>query len=317
MDSVSTYTCKLNESQSEKLKQILNTGNYLIYDVPYSVIAARKENLNIVLYKSGKLVVQGKETKDFVEFILEPKLLFPESPALYNNTKQSPIIPHIGVDESGKGDFFGPLCIAGVYIDQKICHAWEGKGIQDSKNIKSDKKIAQIAQIIRTTPDIVQNVVVIGNEAYNRLHSKIKNINQLLAWGHARVIENLMGNSYQMIPPPQKAISDQFAATKKTVEQALMQQGRSLQLEQMHKAESDIAVAAASILARDEFVKRLNRLSEQYKIHFPKGATNVISTGREFVKKYGENALSLVAKIHFRTTQQCLSLTSIDSNNLL
>ena len=209
------------------------------------------------------------------------------------------------------------ISFAGVYINQKICHAWEGKGIQDSKNIKSDKKIAQIAQVIRTTPGIVQNVVVVGNEAYNRLYSKIKNINQLLAWGHARVIENLMGNSYQMIPPPQKAISDQFAATKKTVEQALMQQGRSLQLEQMHKAESDIAVAAASILARDEFVKRLNKLSEQYKIHFPKGATNVISTGREFVKKYGENALSLVAKIHFRTTQQCLSLTSIDSNNLL
>ena len=85
MDSVSTYTCKLNESQSEKLKQILNTENYLIYDVPYSLIAARKENLNIVLYKSGKLVVQGKETKDFVEFVLEPRLLFPESSGLYNN----------------------------------------------------------------------------------------------------------------------------------------------------------------------------------------------------------------------------------------
>jgi hypothetical protein len=88
--------------------------------------------------------------------------------------------------------------------------------------------------------------------------------NRLLAWGHARVIENLMLQRHRMEPLPVRAISDQFATEKATVAKALMSLGREIELVQRHKAEDDLAVAAASILARDEFVRRLQKLDEQY-----------------------------------------------------
>ncbi len=130
--------------------------------------------------------------------------------------------------------------------------------------------------------------VVIGNEAYNRLYAKMKSVNTLLAWGHARVIENLLGKRYQMNPPPVKAISDQFAASKSVIEKALMAQGKELQLVQRHKAEEDIAVAAASILARDEFVKGLAKLEKQFEMKLPKGASAAVdAAAKKFVEERG------------------------------
>src|SRR4030095_9962218 len=117
------------------------------------------------------------------------------------------LLPRIGVDESGKGDFFGPLCVAGVYINQSVVKVWKDSGIRDSKNISSDKKTGDLAKLIRQTPVCVTSVVPIGNEAYNRLHAKMKSVNAVLAWGHARVIENLMGQRPRVNPPPAGAIS--------------------------------------------------------------------------------------------------------------
>jgi ribonuclease HIII len=94
------------------------------------------------------------------------------------------------VDESGKGDFFGPMCVAGVYVNETVLRGWQDKGIRDSKSIGSDRRIAELADIIRKTPGCVNSVVPIGNEAYNRLHTKLGSVNAILAWGHARVIEN-------------------------------------------------------------------------------------------------------------------------------
>ena len=302
------YTCKLTEPQAERLEALLRQSNYEPQEVPFAISAARAEGLNIVLYKSLKLVIQGKRTAEFIEFTLEPEIL-QEARIGYEDTLNPELYQaRIGVDESGKGDFFGPLCIAGVYANEAALRTWEKEGIQDSKKIKSDRQIATLAQLVRETPGVVQNVVAIGNEAYNRLHKNMKTVNQVLAWGHARVIENLLEQSFQMLPPPVKAISDQFAGTRATVERALMRLGRTLPLEQLHKAESDLAVAAASILARDEFVRRLRQMGERYQFTFPKGATAVIEPGKEFIKLHGPDALPLVAKMHFRTSYQVLGL---------
>src|SRR4030095_627170 len=218
--------------------------------------AAEKEKTNVVFYKSGKLVVQGKGTQEFVEFVLEPEILKQARLGYEMELNPDLLLPRIGVDESGKGDFLGPLCVAGVYINEAVVKAWKDSGVRDSKNISSDKRIGDLAKLIRQTPGCITTVVPIGNEAYNRLYAKVKSVTSLLAWGHARVIENLMGQRHRMNPPPAKAISDQFASTKATVEKALMKMGRELELVQRHKAEEDIAVAAASILARHEFVTR-------------------------------------------------------------
>jgi ribonuclease HIII len=263
----------------------------------------------VVFYDSGKLVVQGKGTQEFVEFVLEPEVL--QQAKLGYETVLNPelLLPRIGVDESGKGDFFGPMCVAGVYVNEAVLTAWKDAGVRDSKNISSDKKISDLAKLIKDTPGCVTTVVPIGNEAYNRLYAKMRSVNNVLAWGHARVIENLMGQRHRMNPPPVKAISDQFAASKSVVEKALMSMGRELELVQRHKAEEDLAVAAASILARDEFVKRLAGLGKDYGVELPKGAgTNVDAVAKELFAQHGVGVLEKISKMHFRTALRAQGL---------
>ena len=309
MKPLTIYTRKLTAEQATTLQTCLEARRYEFRVVPYARFAGEKEKTNVVFYESGKLVVQGKGTQEFVEFVLEPEVLL-EARLGYEAVLNPDLwLPRIGVDESGKGDFFGPLCIAGVYVNEAVVKAWQDKGVRDSKNISSDKKISDLAELIRTTPGCVTTVVPIGNEAYNRLHAKMRSVNAVLAWGHARVIENLMGQKHRMNPPPVRAISDQFAASKSVIEKALMSLGRSIELVQRHKAEEDLAVAAASILARDEFVKRLASLGGDFGVELPKGAgANVDALAKELFSSHGLGALARVAKMHFRTALRAQGL---------
>lgn len=309
MKALTSYTSTLTEPQAAALQSWLQAHGYQFRQVPYARFAAEKDKTNVVFYQSGKLVVQGKGTQEFIEFVLEPEIL--KEARLGYEAVLSPelLLPRLGVDESGKGDFFGPLCIAGVYVNEPVVNAWKDAGVRDSKNISSDKRIKELAELIRNTPGCVTTVVPIGNEAYNRLYAKMRSVNTLLAWGHARVIENLMGQKHRMNPPPVRAISDQFAANKETVAKALMSLGRSLELVQKHRAEADLAVAAASILARHEFVTRLAALEKQFGMKLPKGASAAVdAAAREFVAKHGAESLSKVAKMHFRTALRAQGL---------
>ena len=309
MNPLTSYTCKLTDDQAAALETALSSRGFKFRAVPYARFAGEKDKINVVFYESGKLVVQGKATQEFVEFVLEPEVL--QQAKLGYETVLNPdlLLPRLGVDESGKGDFFGPLCIAGAYINAAVIKAWEGKGIRDSKNISSDKRIAELADLIRQTPGCVTSVVPIGNEAYNRLYVKMRSVNAMLAWGHARVIENLLGQKHRMNPPPVKAISDQFAASKSVVEKALMSSGRTLELVQRHKAEEDLAVAAASILARDEFVKGLAKLEKQLETTLPKGASSAVDeAAKKIFTERGVDGLAKVAKMHFRTALRAQGL---------
>jgi ribonuclease HIII len=254
-------------------------------------------------------VVQGKGTQEFIEFILEPELLKQARLGYEAVLNPELLLPRIGVDESGKGDFFGPLCIAGAYVNENVVKAWQDAGVRDSKNVSSDRKISELAERIRKTPGCVVNTVTIGNEAYNRLYAKMKSVNAILAWGHARVIENLMGQRYQMNPVPVKAISDQFASKKEVVAKALLALGREIELVQRHRAEEDLAVAAASILARDGFVKGLAKLEKQFELELPKGASSAVDeAARKFVAERGVENLPKIAKVHFRTALRAQGL---------
>lgn len=303
------HTCKLTDEQASALDAALKARDWKPRTVPYARFAYESDKANVVFYESGKLVVQGKGTQEFVEFLLEPEILKQAKVGYETVLNPELLLPRFGVDESGKGDFFGPLCIAGVYVNEKVIEAWKDKGIRDSKNISSDKKIHELAELIRTTPGCVSDAVTVGNEAYNRLYAKMRSVNAMLAWGHARVIENLMGKRYQMDPAPVRAISDQFAASKSVIEKALMSAGRQIELVQRHKAEEDIAVAAASILARDGFVKGLERMEHQYQLKFPKGAgTAVDAVAKEFFTQRGAEELAKVSKMHFRTALRAQGL---------
>ena len=309
MKPLTSHTCKLTDDQASALNAALVARNWKPRTVPYARFAFESDKCNIVFYESGKLVVQGRGTQEFIEFVLEPEIL--KQVKLGYETVLNPdlLLPRFGVDESGKGDFFGPLCIAGVYVNEAVINDWKDKGIRDSKNISSDKKIHELADLIRKTPGCVVDTVAIGNEAYNRLYVRMKSVNAMLAWGHARVIENLMGKRYQMNPAPVRAISDQFAASKLVIEKALMTEGRQIELVQRHKAEEDIAVAAASILARDEFVKGIAKLEQQFQMKFPKGASAAVdAAAKQFVDTRGAGELAKVSKTHFRTALRAQGL---------
>jgi len=272
-------------------------------DVPYAHFGAehRGEKVNVAMYESGKLVVQGKGTTDFVQFYLEPQLLGEAKLGYEHILDPTMLEPRIGVDESGKGDFFGPLVIAGAFLNEAAAQNMMEIGVRDSKMIKSDRRIAEIAKEIRLTEGCVTDVVAIGPEKYNELHARTGNVNNILGWGHARVIENLLGR----VDSP-KAISDQFG-NKRIIEKALMERGRKIELVQRHKAESDLAVAAASIIARNEFVMRLRRLGKEYGVELPKGASTAVEeAAAQLVAKHGRDALGKVAKMHFRTSQKVL-----------
>ena len=306
---MTSYTAKLTPEQAVTLEAIVRDRGYALREVPYARFSGVKPDHNVTFYESGKLVVQGKGTKEFVEFTLEPEVVGVAKLGYEAVLSPELLHPRLGVDESGKGDFFGPLCVAGVYVNAAVIRAWQDSGIRDSKSIGSDAQIAKFAQLIRETPGCVTSVVPIGCEAYNRMHKTTGSVNRVLAWGHARVIENLMLQRDLMNPPPIRAISDQFAQDKATVSKALMSLGREIELVQRHKAEEDIAVAAASILARHEFVTRLKTLEKQFGAKLPKGASAAVeAAAKEFVAKHGAEALPKVAKMHFRTSYRVLGL---------
>lgn len=202
----------------------------------------------------------------------------------------------IGTDESGKGDYFGPLVIAGVYADPGAKKLLKAMGAADSK-LLSDLKIEKLAENIME--NCVYSIVVIGNSRYNELYAGIKNLNKLLAWGHARVIENLLEKvdcSY--------ALSDQFG-NPELIRNALMEKGKKISLEQRPRAEENVVVAAASILARNEYVKCMKKMSQEYGMEFLKGASSkVTDTAKDFMRAYGKEKLVNVAKLHFNITDK-------------
>lgn len=203
---------------------------------------------------------------------------------------------HIGVDESGKGDYFGPLVVAACFVGPE--HLAELDGVKDSKKLTDALAIKLAGNICRVCP---HKVLVIGPAKYNELYAKIGNLNKLLAWGHARAIEDVLE-----IQPCNLVISDQFADPA-GLKRQLFAKGRAVELRSMVRAESDIAVAAASILARAEFLRRLKSLGEEFGMELPKGAgAGVPEAAKRFVQKLGAEALGNVAKLHFKTTQQVL-----------
>jgi len=203
---------------------------------------------------------------------------------------------HIGVDESGKGDYFGPLVIAACYVGPE--HLAELDGVRDSKKLTDPVALRLSDNIRRFCP---HSVISIGPAKYNELYEKFRNLNKLLAWGHARAIENVLEAQ-----PAELVISDQFADPA-GLKRQLFEKGRSIRLESMVRAESDIAVAAASILARAAFLRGLKRLGEEIGVELPKGASpQVVAAGKRLVQRSGSEALRQVAKLHFKTTQNVL-----------
>ena len=302
-----TYTAPLTPQQASELENVLRRENFQFEQRPYTRAFARKEKLCVAIYEKGpKVVVQGRGTGDFVRFVLEPQILGVarcDYEELYN---PDAFEPHFGIDESGKGDFFGPLVIAGVFTDRQLAKKFQEIGVTDSKRISSDARVKTLATAIRQSL-APQDVLLIGPSRYNELYEKFgRNLNRMLAWGHARVIENLA----QKRPDCPRALSDKFANVR-VLERALMERGRLLQLDQRTKAESDLAVAAASILAREAFINWMRKAAAPRVL--PRGASaEVKKVAIEIVLEGGAQALAGLAKMHFKTASEVLQAAGAD-----
>ena len=303
------YTGKLTDAQAGELEALLRDRGWEFRAMPYARFAAKKDAVGVVFYESGKLVAQGKGTAEFIEFTLEPEILKRAELGYEEVLHPEMFTPRIGVDESGKGDFFGPLCVAAVYVNEAVVRAWKDAGIQDSKNIGSDRRIAELAELIRDTPSCECEVLALGGTNYNQRYAEERSLNPLLAKGHVSSILGLLGPSRRLVPPPEHAIVDQFAATETTIARAAKARGVKLKIIQRHKAESDVAVAAASILARNEFVMGLAKLKKEYGVEFPKGASAAVdAAAKAFFERHGASVLARVGKMHFRTALRAQGL---------
>ena len=353
MDTKTCYTFELDAAQQEKLAMVIDLGNYRPRQVPYSLMAVEGDGFNCALYekeKHGKrkLCVQGSKAQDFVEFFLEPNGVVPvtmgggvEAPA---GTPGAPAtetlaIAHGGSDESGKGDYFGPLVVACCYVDEELAeklrslrvewydskdvkHVDDG-GVRDCKLITNNVVLLRMGALVRSMLGPSRfSIVKIGPAAYNRLYAKIKNINRLLAWAHGTCIEEMLEKQ----PTCPRVVVDQFAPTETVIKRSLKERGKKIVVEQRHKAESySIAVAAASVLAREGFLRALCDMAAEVDPSakaplgvVPLGSSDprVRQLAEQMVQKEGPVWLMNHCKAHFQTTDKVLAACGRSRNEL-
>ncbi len=294
MNKPNCFSAKIDLSLKDKLETDLQSQGFTFSKPPYTIFSAKKQGLSCTLYESGSLTVQGKEMQAFIEFYLEPEILKEfrfSHPELHLN-----LTPHIGMDEAGKGDFFGPLCIAALYADSEGIRELHKMGVRDSKSF-SDDAIIKLAKKIR--PQYAHTVIRLFPLKYNELYAKFKNLNRLLAWTHVAALGDLSQKT-----GCKEALLDQFA-DKHVAETFIKQKNLDVHLVQKVRGEEDLVVAAASILARASFLEGMDKLSEEFEMEIPKGASAiVIKTAEKLVAKFGKEVLQRVAKTHFKTMLQ-------------
>lgn len=289
------YSNKFDKSVESKLKDFLTQDGASITPQMNAFWRARTGTYSAIFYNTGKFLIQGSNVTQIAEKVEE---FLNVEKTDFNQPAQEGSVPlkRIGVDESGKGDFFGPLVIAGVMVDESNIEVLKKAGVKDCK-VVDDKNIYKLAALIKN--NCVFSVITINPSKYNELYAKLKNLNLLLAWGHARAIENILEKK-----DCGYALSDKFG-DEKLIQNALLNRGKKIHLEQRCKAESDIAVAAASILARAQFLSGISELSVKYGIEIPKGASEkVILAAKSISARYTKDELKNTSKIHFKTYTQ-------------
>jgi ribonuclease HIII len=246
------------------------------------------------LYSSGKLVIQGKE--NFTPVISHIRASRGESPFIQ---------PHIGVDEVGKGDYFGPMVVVACFVNNEFADKISHLGFDDSKKF-GDKKIKELYNHVKEYPYYYASIL--QPSEYNDLVNEDGNVSIVLAKQHSKCIEMALLDLKKNGIPCEGVVIDQFSSSKNRILDQLGDLGKKVNVKQFHKGESDIAVAAASIIARGIFLEEFERLDREYNFHFPKGSSNVVDPAISFIKQHGKEELRNVAKVGFKTTQRILAL---------
>lgn len=295
----SSYTLKINPSEAPEIRKFFSEHGFEFSDAPHAFWRAKGVGCVAVFYSSGKLLLQGKEA-DVWRGLLGDET--PDARPFYRALQSHPKpVPArwVGTDEAGKGDYFGPLVIAGVAVRRADLEILQTLGVDDSKAV-ADARIGQMEDGIKALCDT--EVIFIGPAKYNALYEKFANLNRLMAWGHAKVIENLLERNAD--DPPSWVLVDRFA-NEHVMNRALGPLARATRFDQWPRAESDPAVAAASVLARGAFLRGLSSLSRRYGLALRAGAGQpTLASARAFIERHGKGELRQVAKLHFKTTDQ-------------
>lgn len=300
---LTTYTIKLADEQMERLGAILKERGWKPMEVAYTRFAYKGDDCNVSAYTSGKVVVAGKGTEDFVRFTLESEITKQVKLGYDEVLHPDWYEAHAGMDESGKGDFFGPVIAATVIADKDAIQGWVKAGVRDSKTI-ADNKILELDKIIRATAGATVQTCFCGMEKYNELMQKPgANLNRLLAWQHATALTKAL--STRWVP---WGLLDQFTEQPLTQRELAKKGVQNFDLRMRTKAEEDPVVAAASVVARAEYVRQMKELSQQFGDKLQKGASaKVKEQATEIIRKFGTRALTRFAKLHFRTAYEVVS----------
>ncbi|TVR52355.1 MAG: ribonuclease HIII [Puniceicoccaceae bacterium] len=298
--ALTSYTIVLDDAQQEKLRAWCERRLWEHHQPPYARFGYRGPEVNIVVYTSGKGVIQGRGTEEFITHVLEPEIT--GDPRLGYDEVHHPewFELHAGLDESGKGDFFGPLVTACVVADRPQVEAWLKAGIRDSKKI-GDNEILKLDKLIRDTKDTAVACATCSMPKYNELMARPRaNLNLFLAWLHAKSLEEALAK--------RKApwgLLDQFS--KQNLVGRYFKDA-AFDLRMRTRAEEDPVVAAASVVARAEYVRRMKALSKRFDIELTKGAGPKVSAeARQIIERHGTSALREIAKLHFRTAYEVVS----------
>lgn len=302
---LASYTVKLDDAQMDKLRAICVERGWTPFEVAYTRFAFKADHLklNVAAYTSGKAVIAGKGTEDFVRDTLEPEVIGAAQLGYDDVLHPDWFESHAGLDESGKGDFFGPVIAATVIADRGAIEAWRKAGVQDSKKI-AEQQIFRLEEIIRNTGGAVVRTCFCGMPKYNELMARPgANLNRLLAWQHATALEQAL--AAKRVP---WGLLDQFSE-QPLVQRELAKKGvQDFELRMRTKAESDPVVAAASVVARAEFQRQMVLLGKKFGAKLQKGAGPLVKTqGAEIIAKFGARALGEFAKLHFRTAYEVVS----------
>lgn len=302
---LASYTVKLDDAQMETLKGILIARGWTPFEVAYTRFAFKAEHLkvNVSAYTSGKVVVAGKGTEDFVRDVIEPEVTGAAKLGYDEVLHPEWFESHAGLDESGKGDFFGPVVAATVIADKPAIESWIKAGVKDSKKI-AELQIMKLDAIIRDTRGVVVRTWFCGMPKYNELMARPRaNLNLLLAWMHASALTEALGQ--KRVP---WGLLDQFTE-QPLVQKELARKGvTGFDLRMRTKAEEDPVVAAASVVARAEFVRQMHSLSKRFGEKLQKGAGPLVKEqANRIIEKFGARALGDYAKLHFRTAYEVVA----------
>ena len=266
-------------------------------------LARGDETAKLNVYYTGKISTGGKTStlRALLEDWRASQTMAGGTQIPTARTGGRPILdgtPRLGIDEAGKGDYFGPLVVAGVRVTYaEIAKKLQEIGVRDSKEIKAPGIRRISGRILAAVGPSNVHVISLSPREYESRRNAAGNVNRLLGELDAEIMGELAGEV-------EIVVVDQFAESTRSYLEPSVPEG--VRLEVRPRAEDDASVAAASIVARARQLEEIERLSERVGFGLPLGATHVVEAGRRVVRKFGEESLAEVAKTHFATTLRVL-----------